>query len=445
MKTVEEVRNDIPLTKKCIYADNGATTPVPVPVINVMNEYFLEYCTNVERGTYSIARYASEKWNEARRNTSKILLNCEPEEFIFTKNLTEAANMVAYALEHPLLNDGKEQKPIVEWGKGDMIVSANMVAYALEHPLLNDGKEQKPIVEWGKGDRIVSTIMEHHSNFMMWLRLAKHLNLGFSFVKPTNDCSLLPELFDIDESTKFVAFQHVSNAVGTIHSVREIIKTIKEKNPDCLVFVDGSQGPGHMPVDVKKMGCDFYGFSGHKGPLGPQGTGGLYVKKELIEKMEPMLLGGGIISDVSVNGYRLADTYSKRFDAGTPNIPGLIGLGKAAEYVNEIGLGNIEKREKKLGRILLDGLSKMKDVEVYGSDDDRGTITFNIKGWRSHDISLALDEKNILTRAGHHCCIPLMKFLGIHEKYGGNVRVSFHYYNTEEEVKKIIDAIWELL
>ncbi|MDI6916744.1 MAG: cysteine desulfurase [Thermoplasmatales archaeon] len=413
MKTVEEVRNDIPLTKKCIYADNGATTPVPVPVINAMNEYFLEYCANVERGTYSIALKASKKWNEARRNVSKILLNCGDEEFIFTKNLTEAANMVAYALEHSLLNDGKEQNPIVKWGEGD---------------------------------RIVSTIMEHHSNLMMWLRLAKHLNLDFSLVKPANDCRLLPELFDIvDEKTKFVAFQHVSNAVGTVHDVKKIIKRIKEKNPDCLVFVDGSQGPGHMPVNVKGLGCDFYGFSGHKGPLGPQGTGGLYVKKELIEKMEPMLLGGGIISDVLENGYSLADTYSKRFDAGTPNIPGLIGLGKAAEYVNEIGLGNIEKREKKLGRILLEELSRMKGIEFYGSDDDRGTITFNIKGWRSHDVSLALDEKNILTRAGHHCCIPLMRFLGIHEKYGGNVRISFHYYNTEGEVKKIIEAIGGLL
>jgi len=413
MKTVEEVRNDIPLTKKYIYADNGATTPVPVPVINAMNEYFLEYCANIERGTYSIAQKASEKWNEARRNASKILLNCLPEEFIFTKNLTEAANMVAYALEHPLLNDGKEQNPIVKWREGD---------------------------------RIVTTIMEHHSNFMMWLRLAKHLKLGFNPVKPANDCRLLPELFDIiDEKTKFVAFQHVSNAVGTVHNVEEIIKRIKEKNPRCLVFVDGSQGPGHMPVDVKKLGCDFYGFSGHKGPLGPQGTGGLYVKKELIEKMEPMLLGGGVISDVSENGYSLADTYSKRFDAGTPNIPGLIGLGKAAEYVNEIGLRNIEKREKKLGRLLLNGLSRMKGIEIYGPDDDRGTITFNIKGWRSHDVSLALDEKNILTRAGHHCCIPFMRFLGIHEKYGGNVRVSFHYYNTEEEVEKITGAIRELL
>ena len=431
MKTVEEVRNDIPLTKKCIYADNGATTPVPIPVINAMNEYFLEYCANVERGTYSIAQKASEKWDEARRNVSKILLNCGAEEFIFTKNLTEAANIVAYALEHPLLNDGKEQEPIIRWGRGD---------------------------------KIVSTIMEHHSNFMMWLRLAKRLNLCFSLVKPTNDCRLIPELFDcresitfptlknlfhkfsrIDEKTKFVSFQHVSNAVGTVHDVKEIIKTIKEKNHDCLVFVDGSQGPGHMPVNVKDLGCDFYGFSGHKGPLGPQGTGGLYVKKELIEKMEPMILGGGIISDVTANGYRLADTYSKRFDAGTPNIPGLIGLGKAAEYVNEIGLDNIEKREKKLGRMLIDGLRKIKDIEIYGPDDDRGTVTFNIKGWRSHDVSLALDEKNILTRAGHHCCIPFMKFLGIHEKYGGNVRISFHYYNTEEEVKKIIEAIGELL
>ena len=412
MKTVEEVRNDIPLTKKCIYADNGATTPVPIPVINAMNEYFLEYCANVERGTYSIAQKASEKWGEARRNVSKILLNCGAEEFIFTKNFTEAANIVAYALEHPLFNDGKQQEPIIRWRKED---------------------------------KIVTTIMEHHSNFMMWLRLAKRLNLDFSLVKPANDCRLLPELFDIEENTKFVSFQHVSNAVGTVHDVKEIIKKVKEKNPDCLVFVDGSQGPGHMPVNVKDLGCDFYGFSGHKGPLGPQGTGGLYVKKEIIEKMEPMIIGGGIISDVSVNSYRLADINSKRFDAGTPNIPGLIGLGRAAEYVNEIGLGNIEKREKKLGRILLDGLSRMKDVEVYGSDDNRGTVTFNIKGWRSHDVSLALDEKNILTRAGHHCCIPFMRFLGIHEKYGGNIRVSFHYYNTEEEVKKIIEAIGELL
>jgi cysteine desulfurase/selenocysteine lyase len=412
MKTVEEVRNDIPLTKKCIYADNGATTPVPLPVINAMTEYFLEYCSNVERGTYSIAQKASEKWAEARGNVSKILLNCGTEEFIFTRNLTEAANIVAYALEHPLLNDGKEQEPIIKWKKGD---------------------------------RIVSTIMEHHSNFMMWLRLAKRLNLDFDVVKPANDCRLLPELFDIDEKTKFVSFQHVSNAVGTVHAVKEIIKKIKEKNPDCLVFVDGSQGPGHMPVNVNDLGCDFYGFSGHKGPLGPQGTGGLYVKKEIIEKMEPMILGGGIISDVAANGYRLADTYSKRFDAGTPNIPGMIGLGRAAEYVNEIGVGNIERREKKLGGTLLDGLSRMKDVEVYGPDDDRGTITFNIKAWRCHDVSLALDEKNILTRAGHHCCIPFMRFLGIHEKYGGNVRVSFHYYNTEEEVEKVIDAIGELV
>ncbi len=412
MKTVEEVRNDIPLTKKYIYADNGATTPVPKPVVAAMDEYFLDYCSNVKRGTYSIAQKASLEWENARKKISEILLKCSPEELIFTRNCTEGAAIVSYALEHSLFNDGKENEPVIKWENHD---------------------------------RIVSTIMEHHSNFMTWLRVAQHLNLGFDVVKPKKDCKLTPELFEIDEKTNFVSFQHVSNAVGTVHDVKEIIKTIKEKNLKCLVFVDGSQGPGHMPVNVKDLGCDFYSFSGHKGPLGPQGTGGLYVKKELIEKMEPMILGGGIISDVSENGYRLADTYSKRFDAGTPNIAGMIGLGRAAEYVNEIGLENIEKREKKLGRILLDGLKEMKDVEIYGSDDDRGTVTFNIKGWRSHDVSLALDEKNILTRAGHHCCIPLMKFLGIHEKYGGNVRVSFHYYNTEEEVKKIIEAIGELV
>jgi cysteine desulfurase/selenocysteine lyase len=263
---------------------------------------------------------------------------------------------------------------------------------------------------------------------------------------------ILPEDFErvVDRNTRLVALQHVSNVTGTVHPIKELIRIAKEKNPDCLVFVDGSQGPGHMPVDVKEIGADFYGFSGHKGPMGPKGTGGLYVRQGLIERMEPEEIGGGTIGGrigATVSDYQLrSDEFAKRWDAGTPNIPGLIGLGRAAKYViDEIGQDRIEKREKMLTSQLLDGLLEMSKIEVYGSTDSQhksGIVTFNVKGMHSQDVALFLSRRyNILTRAGHHCAIPAMCSLGIWDNYGGNVRISFHYFNTPGEVNAAIDAL----
>ena len=424
--TPEDVRKHIPLTKRYIYVDNCATTPVPRPVLDAMLEYFLDYCANVERGAYSIASLANEKWDAARERAARLLLNCDPDEFIFTRNFTEGACMVAYALEHPL------------WNRSG-----------------GTFREHDPIIRWERGDNIVFSSLEHHSNMMPWIRLARRVGAEIRVVEFDVDSGMIkPEAVEetVDEHTKLLAIQHVSNVTGVVHPVEEFVRIAKEKNPDCFVFVDSSQGPGHMPVDVRRIGCDALAFSGHKGPLGPQGSGGLYIKREHMERMDPMEIGGGTIADVTTSDYELrGDVLSKRWEAGTPSVACLIGLGRAAVYVaEEIGLGRIEERERMLTEMFIEGLLEIPNVMVYGEKEDMnikaGVVSFNIKGWSSHDVSLALDAKEppILTRAGHHCAIPACRRLGVYEEYGGTVRASFHYYNTPWEVEATLKAIREL-
>ncbi len=416
----EDMRQDLPLTKEYIYLDNAATTLVPRPIIDAMVVYLEEFGVNVERSAYEVAAQASEMCNQARETIAKLLLRCDPDEFIFTRNMTQGANFVAYALEHPFLN---------RWQSGF--------------------KYAPPLVNWTSESKIVTTLLEHHSNFMPWLRLAKHVGAQFVTIKPTVDGRLLPEMFAevIDENTPLVAFQQASNAMGTKHDVRSIVRVIREQNPQCLIFIDGAQGAGHMPVDVKAFGGDFYAFSGHKGPLGPPGTGGLYVRDELLRRMEPQELGGGTIASVTAEDYMLrSDHRARRWDAGTPNILGLIGLGKAVEYMHKIGVNRIEQQELQLTRQLLDGLQEIPNVMIYGPVDDLdiklGAVCFNLEGWICHDVCLALDANwKILTRAGHHCCQPMMQLLGILDKYGGNIRASFHFFNLPSEVDKLLEAL----
>ena len=425
--TPEQVRADIPLTAKYIYLDNCATTPVPKPVVEAMLEYFYDYCANVERGAYYIASLANEKWDLARAKAARLLLNCDADEFIFTRNTTEAICMMAYALEHPLLDR-----------VGGVF------------------REQEPIVKWERGDNIVFSDLEHHSNMMPWIRLARHVGAEIKVVRFNRSTGQIePSELEkvVDERTRLVALQHVSNVTGVIHPVEEFVKIAKEVNPDCIVFIDGSQGPGHMPIDVKRIGCDAYAFSGHKGPLGPQGSGGLYVRAELLERMEPMEIGGGTIADVTTGDYKLRDdVLCKRWEAGTPSIACLIGLGRAAEYVaKDIGLERVRAREEELTARFIEGLLEIPGVEVYGETEDisikAGVVSFNIEGWSSHDVALALDSEfkpPILMRAGHHCAIPACRALGVYERYGGTVRASFHYYNTPEEVDIALEAIRKL-
>ncbi len=416
----EDMRRDLPITQQYIYLDNAATTPVPSPVVDAMIEYFEEFCANIERGAYSIAAKASEICDEAREQVAHRLLHCDEDEFIFTRNQTQAANFVAYSLEHPFLN---------RWNTGF--------------------KFAPPLVKWSPESKILTTLLEHHSNFMPWMRLAKHVGAQFHSIKPTKDGQLLPEMFSevVDENTAVVAFQHASNAIGTKHDVAGIIRKIKAANPRCLVFVDGAQGAGHLQVDVKALGCDFYSFSGHKGPLGPPGTGGLFVREELLRRMAPEEVGGGTIASVTADDYMLRNDHrARRWDAGTPNIIGLIGLGAAVKYLNRIGIDRIAEHEHALTKHLLRGLQDIPSLHLYGPKEDMtwkiGAVCFNLEGWISHDVSLALDSQwKILTRAGHHCCQPFMHLLGILEQFQGNIRASFHYFNLYEEVDTLIEAL----
>jgi len=416
----EDMRRDLPITQQYIYFDNAATTPVPSPVIDATIEYFEEYCANVERGAYSIAAKASDVCDAAREEIATNLLHCDAEEFIFTRNQTQAANHVAYALEHQFLN---------RWSTGF--------------------KFAPPLVKWTAKSKILTTLLEHHSNFLPWMRLAKHVSAQFQTIRPTVEGRLTPDMFAkaVDEHTKVVAFQHASNAMGTKHDVPAIIQTIKSANPSCLVFIDGAQGAGHLPLNVKALGCDFYSFSGHKGPLGPPGTGGLYARDELIRHMAPTEVGGGIIASVTADDYMLrSDHRARRWDAGTPNIIGLIALGAAVKYLNRIGVERVAAHEQKLTKHLLEGIRDIPNVIVYGPKEDMtwkvGAVCFNINGWISHDVSLALDSQwKILTRAGHHCCQPFMRLLDVLDQYNGNVRSSFHYYNLIDEVDTLIEAV----
>ncbi|MDY6932565.1 MAG: cysteine desulfurase, partial [Halobacteriota archaeon] len=279
------------------------------------------------------------------------------------------------------------------------------------------------------------------SNLLPWMRLKKY-GVGLKFIKPDSkgqlDLVALEEM--IDEETRLVAITHASNVLGSITPVNEISKICREYGS--LLLVDGAQSVPHLPIDVKDMGCDFMAFSGHK-MLGPTGTGILYIKESMMQEIEPLLFGGGMISEVSLEDFSLVESY-ERFEGGTPNIAGGIGLGKAIEYLDSLGMENVRDHEEMLTKRLLAGLFAIENVEVYGPSDTServGTVSFNIKGLNSHDVALILDESSeIMLRSGHHCCIPLIRELGV----DGTVRASLYIYNTTEEVDKLLETLEDI-
>jgi cysteine desulfurase/selenocysteine lyase len=391
MKTVEEVRAEIPFLRTgIIYLDNAATTPTPQPVLDAMLEYFREYSANVGRGLHRAARRATEAFEAARSKLARVI-NAEPEEIVYTKNATEAINIVAQGLG------------------------------------------------LRKGDKVIATVLEHHSNLIPWQRLERTRGVKLEVVGATWDCMIEPSELDaaIDDSTRLIAMTQVSNAVGSLQPVEEVGKLAREH--DVLFLVDASQAVGHMPVDVKAMGCDFLAAPGHKGLLGPQGTGFLYVRKDRFRELEPLLVGGGIVESVDVHSYKLVPP-PQVFDAGTPNIPGIVGLGRAAEYVLEIGIERIAERERKLTEGML-RIGKLEQVQVYGPQNVRlrgGVVSFNIEGIGHHDVAAMLDElAGIAVRSGHHCAEPTMRHLGV----DGTVRASVHYFNLEEEIEKFVAVV----
>ncbi|CAB49156.1 cysteine desulfurase [Pyrococcus abyssi] len=394
MRIPEDVRKDIPLTQEVIYFDNTATSLTPKPVIEAMDEYYLRYRANVHRGVHRLSQMATQKYEESRKVVADFI-NAEFDEIAFTKNTSESLNLVALGLEHL----------------------------------------------FKKGDKIVTTPYEHHSNLLPWQRLAKKKGLKLEFIEGDDEGNL--DLADAEKKikgAKLVAVQHVSNALGVIHEVEELGKMVKEEG--AIFVVDAAQSVGHMEVDVKKLKADFLAFSGHKGPMGPTGIGVLYINKEFFDVFEPPLIGGGTIEDVELCCYKLTEP-PERFEAGTPNIGGAIGLAAGIKYIEKIGIDKIEKQERKLVKRTTEGLDEL-EIPWYGPrnlDKHAGVVSFNVPPLHPHDVASVLDEHKIMVRSGHHCALPVMKRL----KINGTVRASFHVYNSLEEVETFLGVLEELV
>lgn len=391
---VADVRADIPFLDEVVYIDAASTTPTPQPVVDAMCEYYHHFNSNTGRGAYRTAIKATSEVRKARTNLAKFI-NCDPLEIIFTKNTTEAINLVAHGLN------------------------------------------------FEKGDSIIVPNIEHHSNFLPWLNLQKK-GVNVNIIKSDEYGRVNPADIEdaIDKTTKLITTTHVSNSIGSMLPVDEISKIAKEN--DVLYLVDAAQSAGHMSVDVKKTQAGFMAFPGHKGLLGPVGTGFLYCNQEIIDDLEPINLGGGTVSDVTEKDFKLSKSPG-RFEGGTQNISGIIGLGAAVKYLNRIGMENIEKHSKKYTKVMYNGIKEIENSIVYGHPEAiYDMVGFNISGVNCHDVAKILDEQErICVRSGMHCAIPAIRQIGAYE-FGGTVRASIHYYNTKEEIQILIDTLEDI-
>jgi len=381
--------------KKLAYLDNAATTQKPLAVIEAIKQYYTKHNANVHRGLHTLAEEATEAYEESRRRVAQFIGGVRPDEVIFTRGATEAINLVAYS-----------------WGRANI----------------------------GKGDRIVLTHMEHHSNLVPWIVLAKEQGAEIEYIPITDDGYLiLDRIRDIiTPNTKLVALTHMSNVLGTINPVDKIIDIAHEAG--AVVLVDAAQSIPHMPVDVTAMQADFVAFSAHK-MLGPTGIGILYGRRALLSDMEPFNYGGEMIGEVRYDHVSWAELPHK-FEGGTPNIAGAVGFSPALEYLSALGMNNIRDHERKLTQYAIDKLSRLNSITIFGPldvDNRGGAVTFLDKDVHPHDMAQFLDTHGVAVRAGHHCAQPLHLRLGVNS----TLRASFYVYNTESDVDQLINAIKE--
>ena len=395
---VTALRADFPILARTVhgaplvYLDSAATSQKPTAVLDAMDAYYRETNANVHRGVYELAAEATARY-EAGRDAVARLVGARRESVVFTKNATEAINLVAWA-----------------WGVRNLRA----------------------------GDEILVTEMEHHSNIVPWQIVAAITGavVRFAPVTPGGELDLDAFAGLLTERTRMVGVVHVSNVLGTINPVAEIARMAHEKG--ALVLVDGSQSVPQMPVDVPSLGCDFFAFTGHK-MLGPTGIGVLIGRGEILETMEPFLGGGEMISNVTTEGSTWADLPWK-FEAGTPPIAEAIGLGAAAEYLMAVGLDAVRAHEVELTAYMLDALSQVEDITIYGPRDPAvrgGAVSFSLPDLHPHDIAQLVDQEGVCVRAGHHCAKPLMRVLGV----GATARASTYLYNSTEEIDVFVRAL----
>lgn len=398
---VDRIRSDFPILERevgdgqrVVYLDNAATTQTPNQVIDVFGEYYRTYNANVHRGIHQLSQEASIAYEDAHDRLAEFIgASGGREEMVFTKNTTEAINLVAYA-----------------WGLNEL----------------------------GPGDEVVLTEMEHHSSFVTWQQIAKKAGADVKYIRVDDDGRLDMEHAKelIGPDTKMVSVVHVSNTLGTVNPVSELAELAHDN--DAYIFVDGAQAVPNRPVDVEAIDADFYAFSGHK-MAGPTGIGGLYGKKQILEEMEPFLYGGEMIRSVDFEDSTWNDLPWK-FEAGTPLIAEGIAFAKAADYLDDIGMDTIRRHEQEITEYALDRLGEHDDIDIYGPKDaaNRGAlVAFNLDGVHAHDLASIMNDHAVAIRAGHHCTQPLHETLGI----TASARASFYIYNTKDEVDILLDAI----
>ena len=392
-KNILNVKGDFPIlnNNKLVYLDSSATSLKPRSVINAVNSYNSKYSANVHRGIYEMSERATLEYEKARKLIADFI-NAKEDEVVFVRNATEAINLIAYV-----------------WGEEKI----------------------------RKGDNILTSIMEHHSNFIPWQELAKRKKAKFKVVDIKNgELDLKDFKKKFNSKTKLVAITHVSNVLGIINPIKKIIRLAHKKK--ALVLVDGAQAIPHLKVDIKDLDCDFYAFSGHK-MLGPTGIGALWAKKEILNGMKPFLFGGSMIEKVTLE----TSTFNhapEKFEAGTPDISGAIGLGEAVKYLSKIGMDKVELYEQEIRNYAYAKLSKIQGLTIYGPKNINkkcGVFAFNIKGIHPHDLATILDEEKVAVRAGHHCAMPLHTRL--HQI--ASIRASFYIYNDKDDVDKLVKAL----
>jgi cysteine desulfurase/selenocysteine lyase len=405
MVNVQKIRKDFPQLqrkidgKPIIYLDSTATSLKPRSVIDAMNKYYTHYCANIFRGIYTISEEATEAYENTRNKVASFIGSSTPREVVFTRNTTESLNLLVYG-----------------WA----------------------------IRELHEGDHILVPVMEHHSNFVPWQQLAQQH--GWVVDIWYNDKSGKLNVNDLDtlitRRTKLLTITAASNVLGTINPIQQIVRKAKLLNPQCLVIVDAAQAVPHMPVNVTDWNADFVAFSSHK-MLGPTGVGVLWGRYELLDRMSPFLYGGEMIEEVKVDS-SLFKKPPYKFEAGTPDIAGVIGLGAAIDYLSDIGMETVRSHEKEIVGYAMKKLGEIQGLTMYGPQETKekgGVVAFTLKQAHAHDTAQILNEDNICIRAGNHCAMPLHISMGI----AATARASFYIYTDTSDIDALAAGLRKVI
>ena len=394
MFNVEEIRNDFPMFKNnqdLIYFDSSATSFKPQSVINAVSNYYSKLTSNIHRGDYDISFKVSKEYDDTRKVIANFINAHSEKEIVYTSGATNSLNIVAYGYGMEFLH---------------------------------------------KDDVILTTQVEHASNILPWFRVAEKKGCSIKYIPLNDDASFNIEKFEecFNNNVKLVSLPHISNVMGYVYPIKEICDIAHKHG--ALVNVDGAQSVPHLKIDVQDLDVDFLSFSSHK-MCGPSGVGVLYGKYDLLEKMNPEHLGGGSNARFDNEGNIILKNAPEKFEAGTPNIEGVLGLKAAIEYLDRIGMKNIEDYCKELNEYFISRLIKLKNIDIYNKDSRNGIVTFNVKGIFAQDVASYLNSNGIAVRSGNHCAKILHNIIGANE----TIRASLYFYNTKEEIDRFIEVI----